>query len=395
MPRLNRHGQIAERRREWFDDSRTVFQHCEDTGCVVLLSSGEVVAEHGANDVIGGGGVWAGWLAGYGVFGPTLGHLPLAGIHGVQDKGREVSPDGAVAYKVLRDSFGPWKVRERNGEEWTLTEGDAQSIVLLGNREGVWVEGNRMFYNGTKPCLLPPGPVYGWSACIAEGRVVILYQDPLSGGSLVLDGRVIAPPSPFYFYPDVQFIDGAFHVTWSPNPADTDPQTLTLTPDQLATYPLEETDDLPPEPEPEPTPMPEIPDQRDVVARVRAQFPTPLGEMHADCLIAIVRTIGQGAGLLRKESGTFIDAGEFGRVAQDIICFPDGRIYDCLGDAEGAATPGWSEANGSPVDTERYVPVSDAPDPDPDPPDDEEPSDDVQRLILAELRKLTAHFGVR
>lgn len=147
--------------------------------------------------------------------------------------------------------------------------------------------------------------------------------------------------------------------------------------------------------------MPDIADQKDTVQRVRAKYPTPLGTLHATCLLDIAITIGQGAGLLDKPSGTNIELPNGKDVAQDIICFPDGHIYDCLGDAENEARPDWQDKGF--VDASRYVAVSAQPVPS-DPPDEHgEPTDPnpgpvptgVFGEILTELRRLNAHLGVR
>lgn len=152
-----------------------------------------------------------------------------------------------------------------------------------------------------------------------------------------------------------------------------------------------------PPPTPEPQPMPDIPDQSATVARVRAQYPTPLGRTHADCLIAIATAIGRGAGLLRKDSGTNIQLPDGTRVSQDIICFPDGHHFDCLGDAEGAARPDWQDKGI--VEPERYYAVTSAPGPDPDPEPEPEPEPIpggvTLAMLLAEIKRLQNHLGVR
>ena len=167
-----------------------------------------------------------------------------------------------------------------------------------------------------------------------------------------------------------------------------------LTRADLKALPLITTTPTPtPEPEPEPTPMPDISDQTPVVASVRAHYPTPLGNQHAACLLEIARTIGQGAGLLRKDTGSNILLPDGTRVAQDIIVFPDGQGFDCLGSGETLATPQWSgPVEGSPFPANRYYAVSSTPEPEPEPGPTPEPppSGDVQRLILAELQKLNA-----
>jgi hypothetical protein len=124
--------------------------------------------------------------------------------------------------------------------------------------------------------------------------------------------------------------------------------------------------------------MPQIPDQSAVVAQVRARFPTPLGAQHAACLVAIATAIKQEAGLLKKDVGTFVTLPDGVRVAQDIICFPDGQHFDVLVDAEGAAQPAWQDKGF--VDASRYHPVG----PPPPPP----PADDVLALLQTIDRKL-------
>jgi hypothetical protein len=127
-----------------------------------------------------------------------------------------------------------------------------------------------------------------------------------------------------------------------------------------------------------------MPDQLEIVKAVRARFPTPLGARHAEFLLTIAGALGGGAGLLRKSGGTVIALPDGTTVAQDIIAYPTGRIYDVLRDGEGAAEPTWGEANGSPVDPSRYYAVSGTPEP-PDPPHPPDPPDDTLAKQVAAL----------
>jgi hypothetical protein len=106
---------------------------------------------------------------------------------------------------------------------------------------------------------------------------------------------------------------------------------------------------------------------QEIVERVRVKYPTPLGASHGACLLEIAQTLGGGAGLLKKDWGTFVRLPDGTGVAQDIICYPNGRIFDCLGDGDGQAIPSWHEAEGSPVDTSRYYAVGASPVPQPQP----------------------------
>ena len=143
--------------------------------------------------------------------------------------------------------------------------------------------------------------------------------------------------------------------------------------------------------------MPDIPNQSDVVRRVRDKYPTPLGDKHAACLLELAREIGQGAGLLRKDHGTNILLPDGTRVAQDIIVFPNGDGFDCLGSGETLATPQWGgPVEGSPFPSSRYYEVKPAPQPEPvvpQPGPNLDPAD-MLALILAEVRKIKTHLGI-
>lgn len=343
MPRLNRHGDIAERRREWFDDTRTVFQHC-DTHCVVLLSSGEVVAERAANKVCGGGGVWAAWEnAESGVFdslGRTLpGHWLGA-----------VGPDGAIC--VVHPSptvFGPWVVIERSGQQWTLSEVSARAIQLLGHQRAIWLEGDTVRCTEGLPIILPNEPVWWPRAVFHDGRFLLLYQSQRDG-SLVLDGRIIAPPG-HYFYPDVVFRDGFFDIVWSPYQSDTEPRRLILSPEQLAACPpITPIDVTPPPVDPvPPTPEPSMPDSLlSTVEAVRAKYPTPPSPDQLGLMLNEIAWThrAEGWGLNLKPAGNSCPQPRTGvRIAVDILHHqPTDTIWDCFRDAGGTTEPTWHEA---------------------------------------------------
>lgn len=147
-------------------------------------------------------------------------------------------------------------------------------------------------------------------------------------------------------------------------------------------------------------------DQSATVARIRAQFPTPLGARHAEFLRLLAAVIqgqpgGAGAGLLRKSGGTTVTLPDGVTVAQDIICFPDGRIFDCLGDGEGAATPSWSEAEGSPVDRSRYYAVAGdtlpqpQPNPQPNPQPQPVPGLTLDRWVNTEIDQIVDAYHAK
>lgn len=243
MPRFNQRGRVTPQiGYHWYDQERFVYQDCSTGVCKIVLSDGTVEARHAANMVTGNpsASFWAAWLnRDEGAFDQDGRSFPLAGLG-------PMGPDGAYPIKVDYWSYGPWDVIERDGSRWRLTEGDADSIQLLGGRRAIWTEGGRLRSTPGLTIVGDPGAPLNWPRVTADG--LLLYQHR-PDGSLVLGGHVIGPPSAFYFYPDVLLLDGIYHVTWSPNQADTNAQTLVLTPAQLEALPLIGAEGPPPSPE--------------------------------------------------------------------------------------------------------------------------------------------------
>lgn len=133
-----------------------------------------------------------------------------------------------------------------------------------------------------------------------------------------------------------------------------------------------------------------------IVKKVRAKYPTPLGNKHALFLIEVSQAI-KGSGLLKKTSGTRITLPkEHGsvQVAQDIICLRRGAEvdhYDILKDGEGEAKPTWNLVG--PIDPARFVDVSLAPIPVPKPIPEPTPQPPDVLTVLAGMRaEIQARF---
>jgi hypothetical protein len=101
----------------------------------------------GANHAFAGGGHYASWLAGAGLFVSTGFRAPEAGLLGM-------SYDGAVCYKPQHHSFGPTQVREVSGEEWTLTSSVPSYVHLVGQKRALFSMGFDLFTSNL------PAPVY-------------------------------------------------------------------------------------------------------------------------------------------------------------------------------------------------------------------------------------------
>lgn len=386
----------------WLADGVAIYQNSTDDCLYEHSVSGEprLVSVNGANAIAAGGGQWIAWLGFVGLYGPNGlidPHGRLAGTSQEQDGRGAASPDGHIAI-TDSENRGFLVVAPDGRVTLEVRATIALSMHLIDGQTAIWVDEHRRPRGVGRPA--PAVPAFDLFAIRAvrvgddwfvlagthTGLVLYPWRDATQGWRL--DGLA--------FYPTA-FVEGslvriAYARGAGERPEDLDEWRVDVA--SQPKVPLSATPSQPPTqpPTPEP-PMPDIPNQTDVVTRVRAKYPTPLGAQHAQCLLEIAREIGQQAGLLRKDSGTNIVLPDGTRVAQDIICFPDGRIYDCLGDAEGEASPGWSEANGSPVDPARYYRVSTTPEPGPTP--DPPPNGDTLSEVLYELRRLSYHLGVR
>ena len=296
--------------------------------------------------------------------GQVIASLPkLQGNHAIRLR------NDAVVYQT---HIGVTERRLSDGAERWLGPYLATGIAYLTETGYVSWDANRF----VQPGMLSPA---------FAGSTFIIGEDATSGLRVWLDGRpahvwagqwndcTACPESVGYCF-----------AAWSPGKALRVVAGLHSLSELVTSDPVPVP--IPPVPIPEPVPMPEIPDQTSVVASVRASYGTPLGAQHADCLLAIARAIGQGAGLLRKPDGFNVTLPDGVKVSQDIIAFPDGRIYDCLGDAEGAATPGWMDKGT--VDPSRYYRVTEQPEPEPTP--EPEPGVSTHDLVLALGRHLGA-----
>lgn len=108
-----------------------------------------------------------------------------------------------------------------------------------------------------------------------------------------------------------------------------------------------------------------------LVEQVKAQLVAQGMNLSGPCgAFAITKRVAwalraTGAGLLAKPTGNNCDG-----YATDIICYPDGRIRDILGDGGGANTPQWPDGELEIVDPSRYLAAidpGDTPIPTPEP----------------------------
>lgn len=118
---------------------------------------------------------------------------------------------------------------------------------------------------------------------------------------------------------------------------------------------------------------------QEIVARIRQQYPTPLGASHASFLLEVAQTLK--GGLLKKTGGTVVTLPSGQTVAQDIFAEPPVsgicKCWDILQDGEGAANPVFNRSDDQPES--RYYAVGTQPIPDPEP----QPDPQIEARLIA------------
>lgn len=235
-------GAIALLRRDWIDLTRTLQQDCATGVCQMTLSDGTVLpsgphadTNADAQETAAGAGLGV-WLREqdatvYASDGRTW--------PGATVQRSAVGPDGAFALKRARNSFGPWDIVDRSGQQTRLTDGDAREIQLLGGAAAIYMLGTRVCATPSSAVTLPAEPAYGGlraTLCPPLNRYLLIYQRS-PDGALVCDGHVVAPPGD-YFYPDVRYADGVVRIVWASTQADADSHEIVLTLEELAALPV-------------------------------------------------------------------------------------------------------------------------------------------------------------
>jgi hypothetical protein len=199
----------------WYDDDTVVFQRNAGGSYYVALYQlvgGAITqaAPRGANVLYGsGGGHWAAWLSGFGLFSSFGVTLPAAGLLGL-------GPDGTLAYKVNYGGQG-LTLRSPGGDVTTLSSGPARDVDVIGDGQAVWQEDNVLHTEGVPDCSVLTGAIFQPHALEIGGEWWILYwSDP--GGTVLhpfdsLDGyRPVAGDA---FGLDMVEIDSThIRVTW-------------------------------------------------------------------------------------------------------------------------------------------------------------------------------------
>lgn len=186
-----------------FVDDDRLFFNCGDLGWVAatynlttraidraVADPGDPRYGRGFNAGGAGGGLWAGWLSGFGLYTSEGLVLPTAGL-------LAVGPDGAIGYVPDYQVGTPAVCRERDGREWTITAGLCEYLQLLGDGRALWREGDQLRVAGI-PQPLQIGTPYWARAHEIGDRWWISYWSDVVGLVLhpfdELVGVVIVPP---------------------------------------------------------------------------------------------------------------------------------------------------------------------------------------------------------
>ena len=187
----------------WLDRATIAYQHEGNDGVYVALydiasgASRRAIADpghpfygKGANALYAGGGVWAAWLAGFGLFTSTGLHLPQAGLIAVGD-------DGALAYVPDYQRGVPVVVRDPDGAEWQLSSGVVYDLRLYGERRATFNDAAQQLHVVNLPPAVTLAPLWRPRAAEVDGVWWLSY---FCAAGVVLHpfadlvGYVVVPP---------------------------------------------------------------------------------------------------------------------------------------------------------------------------------------------------------
>ena len=173
-----------------------------------------IVSERGSSSdfLRAGGGVWAAWVNGYGLWSSTGWHDAAAGL-------KTVGPEGQIGYTPIYQEGVGCNVRLINGDTWQLSaSGVVYDLQLLTNFRAVWTFQNNVYVHGMPPPKIVPGGV--WAPKMSDDGAFICY---FSGSRGVIvhrcndasRGWVFAGPGTNAYNHDMAMIDGVLHVVAS------------------------------------------------------------------------------------------------------------------------------------------------------------------------------------
>ncbi len=203
----------------WLTDDEVSFQHCHDGGCHVQIydaRSGVIrdASERGANAIEAGGGLWAAWLSGYGVYTSRGDYLPEAGL-------LSVGPGGELGIRPQYHGAG-LSILLPGGGSVPITGDPTSYAQLLGGTRAVWTVGTSLRSAGL-PALVQVGQAWRPRAVDVGGEWWITYYSDRAGGIVLhpfgsLRGYVVIGGGAAAFGHDaVALAPGVVRVAWAVN----------------------------------------------------------------------------------------------------------------------------------------------------------------------------------
>lgn len=235
MPRLSVTGRVAmgiagiqgsvdsvlipnSRGGHWLDPVHIVFIHPSDVGIILyntITKDRVPLSGNAANDLFAGGGQWAAWLAGFGMYTSTGLVLPNAGL-------LAVGPDGAIGYVPNRNLDNGCHILEVDASQnWQLTSVPVAEVQLLGSKRAIWRDFNFKFSVTNLPDVITvAGMKWHPHAVFIDDEWWVCYLSAIYG--LVLHpfnstvGYIIIPYSDSIYHPDAVVLNGnTIRVAWS------------------------------------------------------------------------------------------------------------------------------------------------------------------------------------
>jgi hypothetical protein len=169
----------------WYDQVTAAYQHEGPDGIYLafydvitkqirraVTSNASRFYDKGASAIYAKDGVWAAWLdpnrySGIGLYASTGFHKPAAGLIGL-------GAGGAIAYRPDREAL-PVRVREQDGTDWLLSNGDVYDLCIPGRGKAIWTAGQVAHVHNLPPISTLPVPVYGTKAILVDGRWWAMY----------------------------------------------------------------------------------------------------------------------------------------------------------------------------------------------------------------------------
>jgi hypothetical protein len=257
-------GQCAQ----WLDDDRLIFQSKKDDRLWVYdLRTKEFShvegGEAGGNMLAAGGGIWAAWLAGRGLYTQAF-TSTQAGLAGVGTDGRGSAAHGLIALVPDRQiGFGITLADGQGRAVLSIPGADGRSAQILGPFDLqaaplIWLQDGHLMAHGLPQPLPHPERVAGVRACQLAGAWYLLLT--LDWGVVLRRwdstiGKIIVP-TPTGFAADLCPVQGRYlRVCWSLGVGER-PEEIRWTDVDPARQFTEDTG-KPPESQPQPKPKPQ------------------------------------------------------------------------------------------------------------------------------------------